>query len=122
MYKHPSVRLEGNLSKLEWLKRKQEILGPDRWGGDLEIRLLAIGLHRNIVVITALSDDSTFARRYPSQPPPVEKMKGGVHQVQSSCVMNGHVGNLPLSCCFLMAIIIMTRLSVHNPAYVVTCT
>ena len=34
MYKHPSVRLEGNLSKLEWLKRKQDILSPDRWGGD----------------------------------------------------------------------------------------
>ena len=44
MYKHPSVHLEGNFSKLEWLKKQQEILSSDRWGGDLERLLLSIGL------------------------------------------------------------------------------
>lgn len=47
-------------------------------GGDLEIRLLAIGLHRDIVVITAASNGSTFAHMYPSKSPPVEMMKGRV--------------------------------------------
>ena len=78
MHKHPSICSEGNFSKLEWLKRQQEILSADRWGGDLEIRLLAIGLHRDIVVITAASNGSTFTRLYPSKPPPLEKMRGGV--------------------------------------------
>ena len=76
--KHPTVRLEGNYSKLEWLKKQQEITSSNSWGGDLEIRLLAIGLHRDIAVITATSNGSTFARMYPSKPPPLEKMKGGV--------------------------------------------
>ena len=78
MYKHPSVRLESNFSKLEWLKKQQEILSSDRWGGHLEIRLLTIGFHRDIIVITAANNGSTFACTYPSKPPPVEMMKGGV--------------------------------------------
>ena len=59
-------------------KKQQEILSSDWWGGDLEIRLLAIDFHRDIVVITAANNGSTFARTYPSKPLPVEMMKGGV--------------------------------------------
>ena len=38
----------------------------------------AIGLQRDIVVVTAATNGSTFARKYPSQPPPVEKISGGI--------------------------------------------
>jgi len=107
--KHPTVRLEGNYSKLEWLKKQQEIVSSNSWGGDLEIRLLAIGLHRDIVVITATSNGSTFARMYPSKPPPLEKMKGGVFN-PVSYVINGTTVNLLLYCYFLMVTIIMIQL------------
>jgi len=82
-YKHPTVRLEGNYSKLEWLKKQQEIVNPNSWGGDLELRLLAIELHRDIAVITATSNGSTYARIYPSKPS-LEKMKGGVFNPMST--------------------------------------
>ena len=47
------------------------------WGGDLEIRLLAIALHRDIVVLTSGTDGS-YARRFPCKVPPLPKMRGGV--------------------------------------------
>ena len=47
-------------------------------GGDLELRLLAIGLQRDIVVITTATNGCTFARKFPSQPPPIHKMAGGI--------------------------------------------
>ena len=84
MGKHPAVRLESTLSKLEWLKKQQEIITSNTWGGDVEIRLLAIGLHRDIAVITAASNGSTFARTYPSVSPPIEKIKGGLFNPLSS--------------------------------------
>ena len=36
------------------------------------------GLQRDIIVVTASHDGSTYARKYFSQPPPLPKMKGGV--------------------------------------------
>ena len=66
------------MSNLQWLHKKQEILEPNSWGGDLEVRLLDIGLQRHVVVVTAATNGSTFARKYPSQPPPVAKMPGGI--------------------------------------------
>ena len=49
------------------------------WGGDLEVRLLAIGIGR-VVVITGSIDHDIFtsARKFPCHPPPVPKMKGGI--------------------------------------------
>ena len=47
------------------------------WGGDLEICLLAIALHRYIVVLTSGTDGS-YARRFPCKVPPLPKMRGGV--------------------------------------------
>ena len=78
MLKHPSVRLEIGMLNLQWLHKQLEILKPSTWGGDLEVHLLAIGLQRDVVVVTAATNGSTFARKYPSQPPPVTKMAGGV--------------------------------------------
>ena len=47
------------------------------WGGDLEIRLLAIALHRDIVVLTSAIDGS-YTRKFPCKLPPLPKMRGGV--------------------------------------------
>ena len=42
--------------------KKQEVLDVNEWGGDVDLRLLAIGLHRDIVVLTASSNENcTFA-------------------------------------------------------------
>jgi len=78
MTEHPVVRLEDGLSPLQWLQKKQTILDPAEWGGDLELRLLAIGLKRDIVVITDVHNGSTYARQFPSKPPPIPKMRGGI--------------------------------------------
>ena len=77
MQKYPDVCLEDNLPLTSWSKKQQDILDPNNWGGDLEVRLLTIGLHRDVVVITA-SNAITFARKLSSQPPPLPKMCGGV--------------------------------------------
>jgi len=78
MSKYPSVRSEDGLSELQWIQRKLDIRKPHIWGGDLELRLLAIGLQRDIVVITTATNGCTFARKFPSQPPPIHKMAGGI--------------------------------------------
>ena len=77
MKKHPDVRMEDNMPVTSWSQKQQDILDPNNWGGDLEVHLLAIGLHRNIVVITAFNG-ITFARKFPSEPPPLPKMRGGI--------------------------------------------
>jgi len=61
MSKYPSVRSEDGLSKLQWIQKKLDICKPHTWGGDLELRLLAIGLQRDIVVITTATNGCTFA-------------------------------------------------------------
>ena len=77
MTEHPDVRLEDGLSVTQWSERKQKILNVSEWGGDLEIRLLAIALHRDIVVLTCDTDGS-YGRRFPCKLPPLPKMRGGV--------------------------------------------
>lgn len=77
MSEHPDVRLEEGLSVIQWLQKKQCVMDPAEWGGDMEVRLLAIGLHRDIVVITGGSDGS-YARKFLSKPPPLPKMSGGI--------------------------------------------
>lgn len=79
MWKYPDVRQEGGLSKIQWFQKRQEVLDMNEWGGDVDLRLLAIGLHKDIVVLTASGNENcTFARRFPCQPPPVPKMRGGI--------------------------------------------
>ena len=78
MWDHPGVRTETDMSFLQWLEKRQNILSHNSWGGDLDVRLMAIGLQRDIIVVTASHDGSTYARKYFSQPPPLPKMKGGV--------------------------------------------
>ena len=79
MWKHPDVQKESGLTVIEWLQKWQDIVKTNIWGGDTELRLLAIGLQRDIVVITAPANQScTFARRFVCQPPPMPKMRGGI--------------------------------------------
>ena len=78
MDNHPVVRLEDGLSTTQWLKRWQAILNPTEWGGDLKVRLLAIGLNRDIVVLTDGSNSATYTRRFPCHPPPIPKMMGKI--------------------------------------------
>ena len=79
MVKYPDVRAEDGLTITQWLQKKIVVQDPTEWGGDLELCLLAIGLKRNIVVITASDNFSCcYARRFSCQPPPIPKMRGGI--------------------------------------------
>ena len=78
MTKQPAVRVEDGLTAVQWLQKKMTILQPSEWGGDLELRLLAIGIQRDIAVVTLDSFDSCYVRRFPCQSPLSPKMKGGI--------------------------------------------
>ena len=54
-----------------------KILQPNEWGGDLEVRLLAIAIGLHVIVITG-SRDFKYARKFPCNPPPLPKMRGGI--------------------------------------------
>ena len=58
MSKYPSVRLENGLSNLQLIQKKLDICKPGTWSGDLEVRLLAIGLQRDVVVVTTATNGS----------------------------------------------------------------
>jgi len=55
------------------MDEEAKILNSAEWGGDLEVRLLAIGLQRDIVVITS-GVVGSYARRFPHEAPPLPKM------------------------------------------------
>ncbi|XP_065884579.1 uncharacterized protein [Dysidea avara] len=78
MLNYPTIQSEGSLSQVDWMDKQQAVLRDNKWGGDLEIRLMAIGLKKEVIVVTDSTVGNVFARKYPYQPPPVSKMKGGV--------------------------------------------
>ena len=78
MLNYPAVRLEAIMSQEEWLQNQKEIVIPTNWGGDLDVRLMGIGLKKNITIITDSESGSVFGRYFPSTSPPIPKMKGGV--------------------------------------------
>ena len=78
MQKYPDVRVEDGITLCQWEQKKFHIVQRTQWGGDLEIRLLAIGIKREIVVITASGNDVTSARRFSCHPSPIPKMRGGI--------------------------------------------
>ena len=78
MLNYPAIQLECSLSDQDWQAKQQQVLTTSEWGGDIELRLMAVGLKKDILVITDSSVGNVFARKYPYQPPPVPKMKGGV--------------------------------------------
>ena len=69
MINHPEVRAEDGLIKVQWLQKKMTILDPSEWDGDLELHLLAIGIKRDIVVITVSDNCGCYTRKFPCQPP-----------------------------------------------------
>lgn len=78
MLNYPTIQSEGSLSPADWMNKQQRVLQDNEWGGDLEIRLIAIGLKKEVIVITDSTFGNVFARKYPYLIPPVSKMKGGV--------------------------------------------
>ena len=78
MLNYPAIQLECLLSDQDWQAKQQQVLITSEWGGDIELRLMAVGLKKDILVITDSSVGNVFARKFPYQPPPVPKMKGGV--------------------------------------------
>jgi len=77
MLEYPDVHLEDGATKFRWETRKTGILQSE-WGGDLEIRLLAIAIGRQIVIINGSGNTFTSAWRFPCHLPPVPKMRGGI--------------------------------------------
>ena len=77
MLNYPDIQLECSLSDKDWKAKQQQVLTTSEWGGDIELRLMAVDLKRDILVITDSSVGRVFARKFPYQPPPVPKMKGG---------------------------------------------
>jgi len=53
-------------------------LATSEWDGDIELKLMAVDLKREIIVITDSNLGDVFAHKYPHQPPPIPKMKGGI--------------------------------------------
>ena len=78
MLNYPAIQLECSLSDQDWQAKQQHVLTTSEWSGDIELRLMAIGLKKDILVITDSSVGNAFARKFPHQPPPAPKMKGGV--------------------------------------------
>ena len=39
------LMFKSSLSSIQWLQKRQKVLDVDEWGGDVELLLLAIGLH-----------------------------------------------------------------------------
>ena len=78
MLNYPTIQSEGSLSPVDWTNKQQRVLQDNEWGGDVEIRLMAIGLKKEVIVITDSTIGNVFARKYPYLKPPVSKMKGGV--------------------------------------------
>ena len=77
MLNYPGIQLECSLSDQQ-NRSKCDIECDSKWGGDIELRLMAVGLKKDILVITDSSVGNVFARRFLYHPPPVPKMKGGV--------------------------------------------
>ena len=77
MHQYPAVHLEDGIDVIQWEKKKIRILQPNEWGGDLEVRLLAIAIGQDVIVITG-SHDFKYARKFPCNPPSLPKMRGGI--------------------------------------------
>jgi len=60
MLNYPAVRLESGLSEEQWLGKQKQVVHPTSWGGDEEVRLLAVGLKCHIIVITDSSSGNVL--------------------------------------------------------------
>lgn len=76
MQRYREVHTEEGMSQHQWEQKKLRILY--HWGGDLEVRLLAIGIGKEIVVIIGSGNVCTSACRVPCHLSPVPKIRGGI--------------------------------------------
>lgn len=84
MDRHPGLQRIENLSPVAWAERRQLILRPSSWGAALELRLLALGLAHDIVVLTGGSSAIAGARIFPCTAHTATRhMAGGHFEVQS---------------------------------------
>ena len=61
VHKYPNVQLEDGISQSQWEQKKLRIIQPNEWGGDLELRLLAIAIGKEVVIITGSDNKFTSA-------------------------------------------------------------
>lgn len=78
MLNYPAIQLKCSLYDQDWQAKREQVLTTSEWGGDIELRLMAVGLKKDILVITDSSVGNVFARKFLYQPPPVPKMKEGI--------------------------------------------
>jgi len=60
MLNYLAVWLESSLSEEEWLIKQKEVVQSANSGGDVEVRLMAIGLKQNIIFITDCTSECIF--------------------------------------------------------------
>ena len=77
MDRHPQIRQEDGMSEASWEEKKEIVTRPASWGGDVELRLMAVGLKRDILLLCLERGSVTTARLFPRTPPPL-RMRGGV--------------------------------------------
>ena len=53
MEAYPQVQLEYTVDDKQWEQHKEKILERETWGSHLDVQLLALGLKKDIIVITA---------------------------------------------------------------------
>ena len=65
MLNYHVIQLESSLSNQDWQAKQQQVLTTSEWGGDIEFQLMAVGLKKDILVITDSSVGNVFARKFP---------------------------------------------------------
>ena len=105
-----NYQLECSLSDQDWQAKQLQVLTTCEWGGDIELRLMVVGLKRDIMVVTDSNLGNLFACKFPHQLPPVPKMTGGVFIPVTSDELCSSDQSTQLLC--TMAVTIMTQLNV----------
>ena len=60
MLNYPAIQLKCLLSDQDWQVKQQQVLTTSEWGGDIELRLMAVGLKKDILIITDSSVGNVF--------------------------------------------------------------
>ena len=61
MRQHPGIREEDGLNLAQWQAKEALIQYPAHWGGDLELRVLALGLGKGIIVLSGGGENTASA-------------------------------------------------------------
>jgi len=88
MLNYPAIQLECSLYDQNWQTKQQQVIATSEWGGDIELRLMVVGLKRDILVITDSCNGNVFALKFPFKPPPVPKILFKYHLMNFVAVSN----------------------------------